>query len=130
MAAELFTRAADLGITVELDETAKNFIVDKGFDPKFGARPLRRAIQKYVEDPMAEAILSHDLGEADVLFISYDVSAGGEELTFTKKKKVKRKAAAKKAKSSEPDVDADHGSNGESAANGSESEETEEEAND
>ena len=40
-----------------LDDTAKNFLVEKGFDQKYGARPLRRAIQKYVEDPIAEEIL-------------------------------------------------------------------------
>lgn len=40
-----------------MDDTARNFIADKGFDPKFGARPLRRAIQHYVEDPLAEEIL-------------------------------------------------------------------------
>jgi ATP-dependent Clp protease ATP-binding subunit ClpC len=40
-----------------LDDSAKSFLVEKGFDPKFGARPLRRAIQKYLEDPLAEEIL-------------------------------------------------------------------------
>ena len=42
---------------IVLDQSAKNFLVEKGFDPKYGARPLRRAIQKYVEDPLAEEIL-------------------------------------------------------------------------
>ncbi|MCB0720180.1 MAG: ATP-dependent Clp protease ATP-binding subunit, partial [Bacteroidetes bacterium] len=50
MSAELFGRAESVGITIDLVDTAKNFLVEKGYDPKFGARPLRRAIQKYVED--------------------------------------------------------------------------------
>ncbi len=96
MAVELFGRALEVGVTVELEETAKRFLVDKGYDPKFGARPLRRAIQKYVEDPMAEAILGHDLGENDSLVISYDEKKDTGELSFRKKKK---KAAPKKKSS-------------------------------
>jgi len=56
-ARELFTRMTSLGITIELTKGAKEFLSDKGFDPAFGARPLRRAVQKYVEDPLAEEIL-------------------------------------------------------------------------
>ena len=95
MAAELFGRAMEVGVTVELEASAKTFLVDKGYDAKFGARPLRRAIQKYVEDPMAEAILGHDLGENDTLMISYDDKKDTGELTFRKKKK---KASSKKSK--------------------------------
>ena len=95
MAAELFGRALEVGVTVELEASAKTFLVDKGYDAKFGARPLRRAIQKYVEDPMAEAILGHDLGENDTLVISYDDKKDTGELTFRKKKK---KASSKKSK--------------------------------
>ncbi|MDA0875175.1 MAG: ATP-dependent Clp protease ATP-binding subunit [Bacteroidetes bacterium] len=87
MAAELFGRAMDVGVTVELEDSAKKFLVDKGYDAKFGARPLRRALQKYVEDPMAEAILGHDLGENDTLIISYDEKKDTGELSFRKKKK-------------------------------------------
>tara|TARA_R100001143_G_C3361275_1_gene136288 strand:- start:2382 stop:4964 length:2583 start_codon:yes stop_codon:yes gene_type:complete len=54
---ELFSRIRALGYNLELSKGAKDFISDKGFDPKFGARPLKRAIQKYVEDPLAEEIL-------------------------------------------------------------------------
>jgi len=97
MAAELFGRAADVGISVELEQSAKNFLVDKGYDPKFGARPLRRAIQKYIEDPMAEAILGHDLGEDDVLVITYDEKKDTGELSFRKKEVKKKKKAAKKS---------------------------------
>ncbi|MDA1028359.1 MAG: ATP-dependent Clp protease ATP-binding subunit [Bacteroidetes bacterium] len=100
MAAELFGRAADIGLTVELDETAKRFLVDKGYDVKFGARPLRRALQKYVEDPMAEAILGHDLGDNDTLVITYDEKKDTGELSF-------RKKATKKKRSSKKDSDTD-----------------------
>jgi len=54
---DLHTNLKDQNMVLFLDETARNFIADKGFDPKFGARPLRRAIQHYVEDPLAEEIL-------------------------------------------------------------------------
>jgi ATP-dependent Clp protease ATP-binding subunit ClpC len=87
MAKELLKRAHDLGIDVELTSTAKDFLADKGFDPQFGARPLRRAIQKYVEDPMAEAILGSSLGDGDTITISYDESVKAGELSFQTEKK-------------------------------------------
>jgi ATP-dependent Clp protease ATP-binding subunit ClpC len=96
MAAELLKRAQDLGIEVDLTKTAKDFLADKGYDPQFGARPLRRAIQKYVEDPMAESILSTDLGEHDTISISYDEAKKPGELLF-KTKKGKKPAPAAKA---------------------------------
>jgi ATP-dependent Clp protease ATP-binding subunit ClpC len=86
MVRDLFKRATDVGIQVELTDEAKNFLVDKGFDAKFGARPLRRALQKYVEDPMAEAILGADLTTGDILSITYDEAAKPGELTFITKK--------------------------------------------
>ena len=93
MKGDLFARVEDLGIEIELEKGAREFLVDKGFDPQFGARPLRRAIQKYVEDPMAEAILSADLGEGDLITVDYKK---GEEELFFKTKKAKKKAAPKK----------------------------------
>lgn len=57
MADYLFKRIRDLGYEISLTDGARDFLVDKGYDPKFGARPLRRAIQKYVEDPLAEELL-------------------------------------------------------------------------
>lgn len=59
MADELFKRIKDLGYEVDMSKGAKDFLADKGFDPKYGARPLRRAIQRYVEDPLAEELLGH-----------------------------------------------------------------------
>ncbi|MFT4604368.1 MAG: ATP-dependent Clp protease ATP-binding subunit ClpC, partial [Rhodothermales bacterium] len=98
MAADLFRRAAELGIKVNLSDDAKNFLVEKGYDPKFGARPLRRAIQRYIEDPMAEAILGHNLGEGDTLTITYDEKDESGELHFKTKKARKKKATKAKAK--------------------------------
>ena len=101
MKADLFKRVAELGIGIEISETAKEFLVDKGFDPAFGARPLRRAIQRYVEDPMAEAILTNDLGEGAK--ISVDRKEGADELTF------KTRKARKKKDAETPDVETPDG---------------------
>ena len=56
---KLFKRIAELGFQIRLDEKAKNFLAEKGYDPQFGARPLNRAIQKYLEDPLAEYMLNN-----------------------------------------------------------------------
>src|SRR6056297_2350880 len=101
MQKDLFKRVEELGISIEMDKTAKEFLVEKGYDPQFGARPLRRAIQKYVEDPMAEAILSDDLGEGDTIAVSHKKDA--EEMSFKTKHATKKKA--KKAKKA-PEADA------------------------
>lgn len=90
MSAELFGRAEAVGIEISLTESAKTFLVEKGFDPKFGARPLRRAIQRYVEDPMAEAILATELADGDAITITH--KEGDKELSF-KTKKAKKPAA-------------------------------------
>ncbi len=84
--AELLVRTSDLGISVELDHDAKTFLSDKGYDPQFGARPLRRALQKYVEDPMAEQILNADLSEGDTILVSYDKDKSDAELQFETRK--------------------------------------------
>ncbi len=79
----LYKRVKDLGYTLTLDIVAKNYLAEKGYDPQFGARPLNRAIQKYLEDPLAEFILNNQadlkegmtlnasLGENDVMVISF-----------------------------------------------------------
>ncbi|WP_107037744.1 ATP-dependent Clp protease ATP-binding subunit [Brumimicrobium mesophilum] len=61
----LYKRINNLGYEIELDDAAKDFIVDKGYDSKFGARPLSRAIQKYIEDPLAEQIINASIKEGD-----------------------------------------------------------------
>jgi ATP-dependent Clp protease ATP-binding subunit ClpC len=65
-------RLVNLGLQLELTEEAKKFISEKGYDSNFGARPLHRAIQKYLEDPLAEEILNMNVKSGDVLMASLD----------------------------------------------------------
>jgi len=78
-------RLAVLGFTLELSPEAKEFIADKGYDSQFGARPLHRAIQKYLEDPLAEEILNMSVKEGDTLIAKLD--AENTKLKFELKKK-------------------------------------------
>ena len=75
---KLFARITDLGYTIELSEKAKDFLSEKGYDKQYGARPLNRAIQKYLEDALAEEILKGELSEGDVILADY--SGEGDEL--------------------------------------------------
>lgn len=68
----LYKRINDLGYNVELTEAAKEFIADKGYDVQFGARPLKRALQKYVEDEMAELILRTGIKEGQTVLVDFD----------------------------------------------------------
>jgi len=74
---DLFERIQDLGFEVDITKAAKEFISDKGFDPKYGARPLNRAIQKYVEDPLAEEILESEKPEGSTIKIKMNNSRDG-----------------------------------------------------
>ncbi len=91
---ELLDRAMGLGIAIDVKESAKNFLVDWGYDVKFGARPLKRALQQYLEDPLAEAILSKGLGEGDRIVVSHTSDAHDLSLKISKKKVSKKKRAA------------------------------------
>lgn len=66
----LFSRLFQLGYKIHISPAAKEFIAEKGFDIQFGARPLKRAIQKYLEDPMAEVIIRADLKPGDTLSVN------------------------------------------------------------
>ncbi len=70
--ATMLKRIVDLGYNVQLSDEAKSFIADKGFDIKFGARPLQRAMQKYLEDPLAEEILKGEIVEGSMVYVDYD----------------------------------------------------------
>jgi ATP-dependent Clp protease ATP-binding subunit ClpC len=70
--AKLFTRIQDLGYNLTLSDEAKDYIVEKGFDKEYGARPLKRAIQKYIEDTLAEEIVNSQLEEGDAIFMDFD----------------------------------------------------------
>ncbi len=77
-------RLANLGFSLELTEDAKAFLSDKGYDVQFGARPLHRAIQKYLEDPLAEEILSLHVKAGDILVA--DLDKENQKLKFSFKK--------------------------------------------
>jgi ATP-dependent Clp protease ATP-binding subunit ClpC len=68
----LYKRITDLGYKLKLSDAAKDFISEKGFDSNFGARPLKRAIQKYVEDALAEEIIKGELTEGDQIDLDLD----------------------------------------------------------
>lgn len=76
-------RLNNLGFSLELTKEAKDFIADKGYDSQFGARPLHRAIQKYLEDPLAEEILNMNIKQGDVLEASFDKD--NQKIVFTMK---------------------------------------------
>ena len=69
---KLIERIEDLGYKLNLTDDAKDYIADKGFDKKYGARPLKRAIQKYIEDTLAEEIVNSKLNEGDSIFMDLD----------------------------------------------------------
>ncbi len=69
---KLLMRISDLGYSLNLTEKAKDYIADKGFDKQYGARPLKRAIQKYIEDALAEEIVGAKLNEGDTIFMDLD----------------------------------------------------------
>ena len=89
---DLYKRIQELGYNLELDEKAKTFLAEKGYDPQFGARPLNRAIQKYLEDPLAEFILNNQKTLDDGATL---VATLGEDdqmiITVKKKKKSSKK---------------------------------------
>ena len=85
-------RLANLGFSLELTESAKSFLADKGYDQQFGARPLHRAIQKYLEDPLAEEILNMSVKAGDVLEADADTEGGKLKFSFKTKSEEKSKA--------------------------------------
>jgi ATP-dependent Clp protease ATP-binding subunit ClpC len=89
---ELMVRIRQIGFDIKLSKKAIDYLAEKGFDSNFGARPLNRAIQKYLEDPLAEEILKSDVKEGDVIAVDLDIKK--DELTF-KKQKVKAKKEPK-----------------------------------
>ena len=78
---ELYGRLTNLNFNLELSPEAKKFVAEKGFDPQFGARPLHRAIQKYIEDPLAEFILNENPEEGSHL--KADLDKDGEKLKIS-----------------------------------------------
>jgi ATP-dependent Clp protease ATP-binding subunit ClpC len=81
----LYDRVNTLGFEIKLSEEAKDYVLDKGYDIQYGARPLKRAIQKYLEDPMAETIIKSALVEGDIMLVDFDKE--NEEITVGIQKK-------------------------------------------
>jgi ATP-dependent Clp protease ATP-binding subunit ClpC len=88
-------RLTNLGFSMELTPEAKVFIADKGYDAQFGARPLHRAIQKYLEDPLAEEILNMNVKNGDVLIAHLDKET--EKIKFSLKEEEKKQEEISKA---------------------------------
>jgi ATP-dependent Clp protease ATP-binding subunit ClpC len=78
--AKVFKRLMEHGLKLELNEQAKEFLIDKGYNPEFGARPLRRAIEHYIEDPLSEAVLGGKFKDKNLIKIDVQDE---EHLKFT-----------------------------------------------
>ncbi len=70
--AGFYKRVESLGYRLMITEEAKNFIASKGYDTQFGARPLKRAIQKYLEDELAEMIINASVNPGNLIYVTYD----------------------------------------------------------
>ena len=76
--AKVVDRVRAKNIRIQLDPTAVEFLIDKGYDPTYGARPMRRAVERYLEDPLAEELLRTNIKQGDTV----EVYAAGEQLAF------------------------------------------------
>ena len=94
--AKLYGRIEELGYAIKISDDAKDFIADKGYDEKYGARPLNRAIQKYVEDPLAEEIINSAIEEGDTIVISLNKKKDEIAIKIEKGKKPPKKKETKK----------------------------------
>ncbi|MEX0886620.1 MAG: ATP-dependent Clp protease ATP-binding subunit [Phycisphaeraceae bacterium] len=97
---KVFHRLEERDMSLELDQSAKDFLIEKGYNPDFGARPLRRAIEQFVEDPLSEAILREEMKAGQVIKITRHEQ--GDKLAFkaeTKKKQAKDEPAQASAES-------------------------------
>ncbi len=83
----VYKRIAELGYELKLTDEAKDFLAEKGYDEKFGARPLKRAIQKFIEDPMAEEIINQGIEEGDKISIGLNKEKADVMIKVTKGKK-------------------------------------------
>jgi len=102
--AGLMKRLSNMKFTLALGEEAKEFVAEKGYDPQFGARPLHRAIQKYIEDPLAEFILSETPGEGAALQAEMNTEKDGLVISFAaveEQKTIKENKESKESKESD-----------------------------
>lgn len=91
-------RLEALNYKLQLEESAKDFLSERGYDPQFGARPLHRAIQKYLEDPLAESILGGKFKEGDTLLVEYDKDSGGLVINPASEKEMEKEKKKGKSK--------------------------------
>ncbi|MEC9054475.1 MAG: NDP-hexose 4-ketoreductase, partial [Verrucomicrobiota bacterium] len=80
---KLLVRLREKEIELELDERARDFLISEGYDPNFGARPMRRAVERHLEDPLAEALLRSEFKAGDLVAVSHEEDA--KELCFETK---------------------------------------------
>jgi ATP-dependent Clp protease ATP-binding subunit ClpC len=73
---EIQSRLAEHGLSVQLTEAARKWLAKEGYEPAFGARPLRRALQKYIESPLSIQMLRGDFKPGDVVTVDYDEDKG------------------------------------------------------
>ena len=88
----LYGRVNELGYKIKISTKAKDYIIENGWDEQFGARPLKRAIQKYIEDPLAEEIIKTSIHEGDTISIGHDAKNDSISIKIIKKKKELKKS--------------------------------------
>ena len=80
---DIASRLVEQGLTIDLSLAARRWLAEKGFDAQFGARPLRRALQRYVESPLSKSLLKGEFKTGDVVYVDVDTT-GGDDLIFSK----------------------------------------------
>ncbi len=103
---EVEGRVLEHGLVMNVTDATRNFLAEKGFDPKMGARPLRRLIQDEVEDQLSEKLLRGEFGAGDAIELDID-SGGSIVVQIPKKKKSKSRTKAKSSASDSDDSDTD-----------------------
>ncbi len=78
---KVLERLRHKNLKLELDDKAKDFLVEKGYDPQYGARPMRRAVERFLEDPLAEEILKGNLHEGEPILVTVE----NDKLVFNQK---------------------------------------------
>ena len=94
----LYDRVLNMGYHIKISNAAKDYIADKGYDTQFGARPLKRSIQKYLEDPMAEEIIKAEIKEGDTIVVSY--SKKNDQITIKVQESQENKEAKQASENS------------------------------
>jgi ATP-dependent Clp protease ATP-binding subunit ClpC len=82
----LYDRVESLGYQLKIATAARDYIAERGFDANYGARPLKRAIQKYLEDPMAEILIKSNLQEGDIIYVGFNSQKDEIKIKIHKKK--------------------------------------------